>query len=114
MLPVESIFGIEVEPRGRVVHVDRIAVDRSRRHRESRVLLGLLMQCWLEMRRRGYHVWAGIESAGMVRLLRRLGFEMTILGPPRHYWGEDRVPIRFDPVAVADAICNRLGNAGES
>jgi len=96
-LPVESLFDLVVEPAGHVVHVDRITVARSAGDRASRLLIGLIARCWLEMRARGYHVWAGIDSPGSLRLYRRLGFEMTVLGPPRRYWSEERFPVRFDP-----------------
>jgi hypothetical protein len=109
-LPIETIFDIDVEPRGRVVHVDRITVDRSHSDHASRFLLGLIARCWLEMRSSGFHIWAGIDSPGMLRLYRRLGFEMTILGPARRYWDEDRFPVRFDPVAVAEDLSDRLGD----
>jgi N-acyl-L-homoserine lactone synthetase len=108
-LPVEVTFGIDIEPRGQVVQVDRITVDRAYRSRNSRLLLGLIARCWLEMRQRGFHVWAGTDSPGMLRLYRRLGFDMTVLGPARRYWGEDRFPVRFDPATVAD-LSNRLGD----
>jgi hypothetical protein len=113
-LPVEALYGINVEPQGCVVQVDRVTVDRSLRDRRSRVLLGLVTSCWLEMRQHGFHVWAGIVSQGMFRLYRGLGFEATILAPPRRFWGEGRLPVRFDPVGVADAICDRLGREGEN
>jgi hypothetical protein len=98
-LPVESTFDIAVEPIGRVVNVDRITVDRPSSDAGSRLLLGLLACCWLEIRQRGYHIWAGIDSPGAIRLYRRLGFETTVLGPARTYWGEQRFPVRFDPTS---------------
>jgi hypothetical protein len=45
----------------------------------------------------------GIESAGMIRLYRRLGFEATIIGPAQRYWDEERYPVRFDPVDAVTA-----------
>ncbi len=98
-LPVESTFDITVEPVGRVVNVDRITVDRPFSDTGSRLLLGLLACCWLEMRKRGFHIWAGTDSPGAIRLYRRLGFATTVLGPPRTYWGEERFPVRFDPTS---------------
>jgi hypothetical protein len=109
-LPVETAFDIDVLPRGKVVHVDRMTVDRGSRDRGSRLLLGLIACCWLAMRERGYHIWAGIDSPGMLRLYRRLGFEMTVLGPARHYWGEERFPVRFDPATIAPALIKQLGD----
>jgi hypothetical protein len=96
-LPVESTFDITIEPAGQVVNVDRITVDREYSDAGSRLLLGLLASCWLEIRKRGFHIWAGTDSPGAIRLYRRLGFETTVLGPSRSYWGEERFPVRFDP-----------------
>jgi N-acyl-L-homoserine lactone synthetase len=96
-LPVERVFGVEVAPRDRVAHVDRIAVARAHSDAGSRLLLGLIAATWLEMRARGAHVWVGIDSPGTLRLYRRLGFAMKTLGPPRRYWDEERYPVRADP-----------------
>jgi hypothetical protein len=98
-LPVESAFDLVVEPVGRVVSVDRITVDRSFSDAGSRLLLGLVAFCWLESRKRGFQIWAGTHSPGAIRLYRRLGFEVTILGPSRVHWGEERFPVRFDPTS---------------
>jgi len=106
-LPVEAIYDLVVEPDGQVVHVDRVTVARVHSDPGSRVLLGLIGRCWLEMRERGYHVWAGIDSAGTIRLYRRLGFGVTILGPAQRYWDEDRYPVRFDPTAAVATIRGR-------
>jgi hypothetical protein len=33
----------------------------------------------------------------MVERLRALGLPFEVLGPPRRYWGEERLPVRLDP-----------------
>jgi hypothetical protein len=106
-LPVEAVYDLVVEPPGQVVHVDRVTVARAHSDPASRVLFGLIGRCWLEMRGRGFQVGAGIESAGTIRLYRRLGFEATILGPAQRYWDEERYPVRFDPVDAVTAIRTR-------
>jgi hypothetical protein len=106
-LPVEAVYDLVVEPRGQVVHVDRVTVARERSDSGSRVLLGLIGRCWLEMREHGFHVCAGIDSAGTIRLYRRLGFAVTVLGPARRYWDEERYPVRFDPTAEVATIRGR-------
>jgi N-acyl-L-homoserine lactone synthetase len=107
-LPVERVFGVEVAPRDRVAHVDRITVARARSDAGSRLLVGLIAATWLEMRAHGAHVWVGIDSPGTLRLYRRIGFAMTILGPPRRYWDEDRYPVRFDPATDPSTLSPRL------
>jgi hypothetical protein len=109
-LPVETAFGVDLSTYGRAVQVDRVTVDRRARDRDSRLLIGVIARCWLEMRSRGFSLWAGIDSPGMLRLYRRLGFEMTIVGPSRRYWGEERFPVLFDPVAAAPRLVPRLGD----
>jgi hypothetical protein len=109
-LPVEALFGLIVEPRGRVVHVDRITVDHARGDRDSRLLLGLVSFCWLEIRKRGFRICAGIDSPSIMRYYRRLGLEMTILGPPRSYWGEERFPVRFDPAGDTSHVTKFIEN----
>jgi hypothetical protein len=109
-LPVETAFGLDLTPYDMAVQVDRMTVDRAFRDRGSRLLLGLIARCWLEIRARGFHIWTGIDSPGMFRLYRKLGFEATILGPSRTYWGEDRFPILCDPVAAAPALLAHLGD----
>jgi len=35
----------------------------------------------------------------MLRLYQRIGFQVQPIGEPRIYWGEERLPCLFDPVA---------------
>lgn len=106
-LPVEVLYDLVIEPRDRVVQVDRVIVARSHSDSGSRILMGLFARCWLEMRSRGFHIWAGVDSPGMVRLYRRFGFDVTILGEARVYWDEERYPVRFDPISSAAIIQSR-------
>jgi N-acyl-L-homoserine lactone synthetase len=99
-LPTEAAFDLRIEPFGAVVNVDRLIVARSSSDGGHRMLRALVARCWLEIRRRGFHVWAGIDSSSMLRLYRRLGFAVTVLGPPRPYWGQDRYPVCFDPLSA--------------
>lgn len=101
LLPNEKEFDLVVEPRGRVVHLDRLIVARRQTDPSHRIHLALLAAAARETLARGYDVWAGIESRPMIRLLRLMNFPMQILGPARPYWGEDRLPVRFP---LADAI----------
>jgi hypothetical protein len=42
-------------------------------------------------------VWAGIHTLFMIRLYRRLGFEVQVLGGSKEHWGALRYPVRFEP-----------------
>jgi N-acyl-L-homoserine lactone synthetase len=104
-LPTEEAFDLEIEPRGHVVDLGRFVVARSHSDMEHRVLAGLLARCWLEMRAHGFaHACAAFASPAMIRVYRFMGFEITPLGPARRYWGEDRLPIRFNVLASAPKL----------
>lgn len=103
-LPVEEVFDLTVAPAGKVVQVDRLVVARCVTDPGHRILLGLTAFCWLEAHAHGCHVWTGIDSRLTTRLYRSIGFEVELLGPGRHYWSEERFPVRFDTIAAADAI----------
>jgi N-acyl-L-homoserine lactone synthetase len=96
-LPVEAFFDISLQPQGEVAHVDRALVVPASRSRDGRVFAGLIGRTWLELRERGFSAGSGMVSRGILRLYRRLGVELEVLGPPRRVWGEDRVPVRFGP-----------------
>lgn len=103
-LPMEEIFETEIEPRGQVVELGRISVDPAYRERHHLLLYGLLSRSWLEMRARGFHVLAGLASASMLERYRQMGFQMTVLAPPRTHWAEERYPIRFDVAPNRDGL----------
>jgi hypothetical protein len=107
-LPIERIFDIAIEPRGRVVQVDRLTVASSCRDHSSRLFYGITAQCWIELRKRGISTCVGFESEGMLRFWGRLGFSKTILGPARSYWGEPRYPVRFEPSDAALDLVERV------
>lgn len=94
-LPTEGAFGLVVDPPGRVVDVGRAIVAPEYRDGSHRVLGGLSAAVWMAMSSRGYH-WAAV--AGTMRTLgffESLGFEVTVIGDPADYWGEERYPARF-------------------
>jgi N-acyl-L-homoserine lactone synthetase len=94
LLPTEETFDIEIEPRGQVVDWSRLIVARSHSDLGHGVFAALLSTSWLEMRSRGFSMLCGDLSKGMIRLYRRLGFDIHLLGSPRLYWGERRYPAR--------------------
>lgn len=94
-LPTEDAFGLVVGPPGRVVDVGRAIVAPEYRDGSHQVLGGLSAAVWMAMSSRGYQ-WAAV--AGTKRtldLFEALGFEVTVLGDPADYWGEERYPARF-------------------
>ncbi len=106
-LPTEAAFDLTIEPAGEAANVDRMVVATSQSDAEHRILLGLLGAIWREIRPRELSVWIGINSAAMIRLYRRLGLTIEILGPPRLHWGEERYPVRFDGRTAAAAFIQR-------
>ena len=94
-LPVEGAYGLVVEPRGEVVGAGRIIVARPYRDAGHHVLGGLSGTAWLLMRERGFRWAAGTATTEILDLFDRLGFEVTVLGDARTYWGEERYPIRI-------------------
>jgi N-acyl-L-homoserine lactone synthetase len=97
-LPVEEAFGLYVEPRGRVVEAGRLVVAPSHRGDPAhRVWGALFARAWLSMRALGFSLLCGAASPTMVQRLRALGLPFEVLGAPRPYWGEPRVPVRLDP-----------------
>ncbi|MDP9342363.1 MAG: GNAT family N-acetyltransferase [Actinomycetota bacterium] len=94
-LPTEEAFDMLVEPMGGVVNFDRTLVMSPHRTPDHRVLAGVIARSWLEARARGFSMCCGILSPEMIERYRQLGIELTILGPARPHWGEDRFPIRF-------------------
>jgi N-acyl-L-homoserine lactone synthetase len=97
-LPVEAAYGLEVEPRGRVVEIGRLVIAPERRGDPAHRAWGALFaRTWMEVRARGFVVMAGAASAGMVARYRALGLPFEILGPARVHWGQERHPVRLDP-----------------
>lgn len=81
----------------------RIVVIDPGGARDRAVAAGLIGRAWLEARAAGYNQLAGSTSAGMLRLLRRMGFAVRVTGPSVRHAGEERFPMLFEPDAVAHA-----------
>lgn len=97
-LPVEAAFDLCIEPRGRVVEAGRLVVAPSHRGDPSHRIWGALFaRAWLSMRARGFSLLCGAASPTITKRLRSLGLPFEVLGAPRTYWGEPRVPVRLDP-----------------
>jgi N-acyl-L-homoserine lactone synthetase len=112
LLPTEHVFGFIVEPRGQVANLDRVAVAPHYSDRRHRVARGLLGAIWQEIRAHGFCRLAGIETRAAIRFYWMVGLHMTEIGPPLEYWGEQRIPVVFDPSTAADSLLKRRSNSG--
>jgi hypothetical protein len=72
-------------------------------------MAGLIARAWLELRAQGYWRICGIVSAPMLRLYRRMGFLVSVVGPQVLTYREDRFPILFEPEAAAATLIERYG-----
>jgi len=79
------------------VFLGRLTVIDPEHRAQGSVAGALIGRSWLEIRARGYSRIAGLTSAPMLRLLRRMGFGVRVVGPPIRHFREDRAPIVFGP-----------------
>lgn len=110
LLPTEEEFDLRVEPRGQVVDGSRTIVARAYSDTRHRIFAGLLGCTWLEMQPRGFNYLCGAAVPAMIRLCRSIGYQISVLGPARQYWGQQRHPIRFD---VPESISTLVGLWGD-
>ncbi|HEX9924384.1 MAG TPA: GNAT family N-acyltransferase [Anaerolineae bacterium] len=96
LLPTEEEFELRVEPPGQVVDGGRAIVARAYSDVRHRIFAGLLGCSWFEIQARGFYYLCGAAVPAMIRLCRSIGYQISVLGPARPYWGEKRYPIRFD------------------
>jgi acyl carrier protein len=94
-LPVEAVFELVVEPPTGAPTLDRLLVQPG--HRGGVLTSALLACAWQELRRRGFESASAIATEPVMRLLRGLGFELTVLGGPHMYWGEERYAVLCVP-----------------
>jgi N-acyl-L-homoserine lactone synthetase len=95
-LPTEDQFGLRISAEGGVVELGRVVVDPLYRGDGHSVFMGLAAQAWLSMRARGFTTAIAATPARLIALFEALGFAVTVLGPPRTWWGEERYPIVCD------------------
>ena len=96
-LPTEREFGIRARPAGRVAEAGRIIVSpRVRAGRSHLVVGGLCARGWLLARDLGFERAVSTATPELIELYRGFGLRITVLGPPRLHWGEERAPIQID------------------
>lgn len=109
LLPTEEMFGLRIEPVGRVVEGGRLVIAPG--YRDPRLLAGLFGAKWLELRARGYRHYCGNATPAVLRLYESFGFRSVVLASPVRSWGELRVPARLDLTATAREAAARLVQA---
>lgn len=109
--PLETAFALSLPSRDRTVEMGRVAIDPRRRGEGHRLVMGLAARTWLAMEARGATVAIGVTPERLVAFFSTLGFPITVLGPPRVYWGEERVPILCEGVRAAAALGRIWGDA---
>ena len=112
LLPTEELFGLRIEPFGRVAEGGRLVIARE--HRDPRLLTALFGVKWLELRARGYRHYCGNATQAVLARYDLLGFRSEVLGPPARVWGELRVPARLDLTATAREVAAMLANLESS
>jgi N-acyl-L-homoserine lactone synthetase len=103
LLPMEQPPGAGRVPEV-AVEVGRVVVIHPLARQQRSVMAGLMAQAWLELRSHGYQRICGMVSAPVLRLYRRMGFVVRVIGPEVWTFGEDRVPILFEPGPDAAAL----------
>jgi N-acyl-L-homoserine lactone synthetase len=93
ILPVVHAFGLRPSAAGAVVEWGRVVVDPDYRGDGHSIFMGLAAQGWLSMRARGYVAAIAATPKRLIGLFGALGFTVTVLGPARLYWGDERYPI---------------------
>ena len=109
--PLETEFALTLPSRERTVEWGRVTIDSGRRGEGHRLIMGLAARGWMAMEARGATVAIGVTPERLVVFLNTLGFPLTVLGPPRMYWGEERVPVRCEGARAAAALGRLWGGA---
>jgi hypothetical protein len=86
-----------------VVEMGRVVVMGGHGPSQHALTAALIGKAWLEITARGYGRICGTATVAMLRLYRRLGFVLTVIGPKALISGEDRYPVVFEPNAEATA-----------
>lgn len=74
-------------------------------------MMGLAARGWMAMEARGATVAIGVTPERLVVFYKTLGYPLTVLGPPRLYWGEQRVPVLCEGARAVAAIGRLWGGA---
>lgn len=100
-LPTEATFELTAQIPTGLVDLGRMVVTPDYRDRSHRIFAGLLGRSWLEGRSRDFSGILGNASASVIERYEELGIRLTVLGPARRSWGQQRWPICLDAGATA-------------
>jgi N-acyl-L-homoserine lactone synthetase len=104
-LPTEQAFAVHIEPRGQVVDFSRQIVARGYSNSNWHAIFsGLLSYSWLQAQARGFYYVCGDFTPSMVRLYKKLGLHVHVVGESQLYWGEVRFPIMQDMLGAASRL----------
>jgi N-acyl-L-homoserine lactone synthetase len=103
-LPIEQEFELSIELPSGVVDLRRAIVAAPYRSRRHTVFGALLARCWLEVRGQGLYRVCGAANLAWLKRYRQLGLPVSVLGPPRQYWGEERYPLFLDGLELSHAL----------
>jgi N-acyl-L-homoserine lactone synthetase len=92
-LPAAHAFGFRLPGATSAVEWGRVVVDPDYRGDGHSIFMGLAAQGWRSMRARGYSTCIAATPKRLIGLFEALGFTVTVLGPARRYWGDERYPI---------------------
>lgn len=107
-LPTEEAFGLAIEPSGQVVDVGRACIAPAYRRMDDHCIFwALLGQTWIEMRARGFTEACCILTSSRARKYQERGLQVVILGAPRPFWGEERLPALIQPAESNLALLTR-------
>lgn len=115
---IDKEFDVRLAAPERVLEAGRLVVPRRhRRGRSHRILVGLFARSWLLARELGFDRIVGQANAPSIGLYRALGLSVVMLGPPRTYFGEERMPIevagaqeRLSTAWLDDQTSDDVGN----
>lgn len=96
LLPTERDFELTLAPADGVVDIGRAIIVKHYRSAEHTLFGALLARCWVEIRARGYQNLCGAASGSRLERYQQFGLPLRIVGPSRHYWGEERYPVFLD------------------
>ena len=101
-LLIEKEFGaIAIDAPERVMEGGRVVIPRRHRGDNSHLIMaGLFARGWLAAREQGFDRFVGQVTPLLSDLYRGLGLTVTVLGPARTYFGEERFPIEVSGAAL--------------
>lgn len=102
-LPTDHDFGLTIEPRGAVIDVGRGIVGRSHRSPDHRVSSDYWRNAGSRSVGRAARFLRGRERR-VAQRYRDFRLPLTVPGPARPHWSEERYPVLLNALDCAHAI----------